>query len=92
MEKTNGTVCTGDTLVLSTFTSPATTYVLVVNGDLNGDGVSDIKDLLKLQKHLLGTHKLDGILLIAADNNYDSSVDVVDLLRIQKNILKSIEL
>ena len=91
-EKTTGIIVSGDKVMIGTYTSPETTFTLVVTGDLNNDGLVTIKDLLKVQKHLLGTNKLEGNLFIAGDTNFDGKLTVVDLLRIQKHILGSITL
>lgn len=62
-------------------------YTVVIYGDNNGDGVIDILDLLKIQKHLLGVNKLKNAYLYASDINKDGNVDIIDLLKIQKHIL-----
>ena len=62
-------------------------YTVVIYGDNNGDGVIDILDLLKIQKHLLGVNKLKNAYLNASDVNKDGNVDIIDLLKIQKHIL-----
>lgn len=62
-------------------------YTVVIYGDNNGDGVIDILDLLKIQKHLLGVNKLKNAYLNASDINKDENVDIIDLLKIQKHIL-----
>lgn len=91
-KKVEGAIATGDKLILKTLTSAQATYDIAINGDVNGDALVDIKDLLRVQKHLLGTSNLSGIYNIAADNNYDNNLNVQDLLRIQKHILGSITL
>lgn len=62
-------------------------YTVVIYGDNNGDGVIDILDLLKIQKHLLEVNKLKNAYLNASDINKDGNVDIIDLLKIQKHIL-----
>lgn len=62
-------------------------YTVVIYGDNNGDGVIDILDLLKIQKHLLGVNKLKNAYLYASDINKDGNIDIIDLLKIQKHIL-----
>lgn len=62
-------------------------YTVVIYGDNNGDGVIDILDLLKIQKHLLGVNKLKNAYLNASDVNKDGVIDIIDLLKIQKHIL-----
>ena len=86
----SGALSTGDKVRLKTLTSAEKTYEFAINGDVNGDGFVDIKDLLRVQKHLLGTVNLAGSSAQAADNNYDGKINVQDLLRIQKYILGSI--
>lgn len=86
----SGALSTGDKVRLKTLTSAEKTYEFAINGDVNGDGSVDIKDLLRVQKHLLGTVNLAGSSAQAADNNYDGKINVQDLLRIQKYILGSI--
>lgn len=88
----DGNLVTGNYLTIKTLTSGEKKFNIAVNGDLNGDGVVTIQDLLKIQKHLLGTSKLGGIQGFAADTNGDSKIDGKDLLRIQKHILGSITL
>ena len=63
-------------------------YSVVIFGDVNGDGAGNIKDLLIIQKHLLGVSKLDGNYLLAGDANRDGKdLSVKDLLVLQKQIL-----
>lgn len=86
--KTSGTVSTGD-LVRVTFPSGnvSKSIPIIIYGDVNGDGVIGIEDLLKLQKHLLGTTKLSDSYALAADVSKDSTIDILDLLKIQKHLL-----
>lgn len=62
-------------------------YTVVIYGDNNGDGVIDILDLLKIQKHLLGVNKLKNAYLNASDVNKDGVIDIIDLLKMRKHIL-----
>ena len=62
-------------------------YTVVIYGDNNGDGVIDILDLLKIQKHLLGVNKLKNAYLYASDINKDGVIDIIDLLKMRKHIL-----
>ena len=83
----SGPLATGDKIRIKTVTSPERIFEIAINGDVNGDGVVDIKDLLRVQKHLLGTTLLGGSSSVAGDNNYDGKISLQDLLRIQKHIL-----
>ena len=84
--KQTKTFNTGDILTV-TIGSDTKTYKLVVSGDTNGDGKIDILDLLKIQKNILESSKLEKEYLNAADVNLDTKVDILDLLKVQKHIL-----
>ncbi len=64
-------------------------YLVIIYGDTNGDGSISILDLLKVQKNILNTSKLNGAYLKAADTNKDGAVNILDLLKVQKQILGS---
>lgn len=88
----NGTISTGNYIVIETPISGKVTYNLSVHGDLNGtDGIT-IVDLLRLQKYLLGKINLEGVQRYAADVNADGDITIVDLLRLQKHLLGKINL
>ena len=63
-----------------------------VNGDISGDGKTNITDLLLLKRHMLsGTKeswKLTGNKFRAADLNGDGNVNITDLLLLKRLILK----
>ncbi|QWT55084.1 SH3 domain-containing protein [Christensenella sp. MSJ-20] len=89
-EKTSGKVVTGDRLqVWNSNGDLQKEYGIVIYGDASGDGVITVLDLLRVQKQILGTIKLEGSYLKAADVSRNGTVDVLDLLRIQKHILGS---
>lgn len=86
--KTSGYVGTGDILLLKTTAGKTyKKYTLVLYGDTNGDGSISILDLLRTQKHLLGSSKLSAPYSTAADVSKDGEVSILDLLRIQKHLL-----
>lgn len=87
----SGILKTGDKITLAT-NSFTKTYIIVIKGDTNGDGIINALDLLRIQKHILNYSKLTNEYLEACDTNYDGTVNAVDLLRIQKHILKYIKL
>jgi beta-N-acetylglucosaminidase len=88
--KTNPTLATGDKVTLS-INNESKTYYTVVYGDVSGDGNITVLDLLKVQKHILGSSKFSesSSYFTAADVSKDSNVTVLDLLKIQKHILGS---
>ena len=89
--KSSGYLFTLDKVVISG-TKESKTYNIAIRGDLNGDGEITVLDLLKCQKHLLGSSKLVGTQFYAADTNYDNDITILDLLKIQKHILGSSKL
>lgn len=85
--KTQGTIVTGDKVTLSS-NGDTKTVEIVIYGDVDGNGIIDVVDLLYVQKHILGYTKLTGSYLTAASVSKDSKIDVVDILMIQKHLLK----
>ncbi len=63
-------------------------YIIVLYGDLNGDGKINSIDLLVLQRHILGIKEFSGIFLKAGNTNKSGrKPSSTDLLRIQRHIL-----
>lgn len=63
-------------------------YIVIIYGDVNGDGSITALDLLKVQKHILKTNLLTGYYLQAANvKRSGNSVTALDLLKIQKHII-----
>ncbi len=83
---------TGSSITIKSVTNEIKTFTISVTGDVSGDGAITILDLLKIQKHLVGSNKLSGVYLNAADTNKDSSVTILDLLRVQKHLVGEINL
>ncbi len=81
------TLGTGTNIIINN--NGSKTYTVLIYGDNNGDGIIDILDLLKVQKHLIGADKLKDLYSTASDVNKDGIIDILDLLLIQKNILGS---
>ena len=63
------------------------TYILVVKGDLNGDGKITITDLVSLQSHLVGKSSLTGAYLEAADLNDDGTISITDVVKAARVIV-----
>ncbi len=88
----SGILKTGQTIKLTTPAGETKSFIISIIGDTSGDGEVTILDLLRVQKHLLGSSKLTDYNLVAGDTNADGEVTILDLLRIQKYILKTINL
>ena len=84
--KTDGTVVTGDKVIIE-INGESKTLEVVIYGDTNGDGNISAIDLLNIQKHILGYTTLLGSYAKAGDLNRDSSISAWDLLQVQKYIL-----
>lgn len=65
-------------------------FTLVVQGDTNGDGKADFKDLTKINSHRLNKKALEDEYLLAADVNDDGVVDFKDLVKVNKYRLNKI--
>ncbi len=60
------------------------TSITVLRGDVNGDGVIDINDVTRLQRHLDGHDRVPLIRKRAMDANRDERVTIADVTQIQK--------
>ena len=84
--KSTGSLVTGDKITIQG-TTESKTYIIAVRGDINGDGVVKINDLILIQSHILSKAKLTNEKFYAADINYDSVIKINDLILVQSNIL-----
>lgn len=66
-------------------------FTVVVKGDTNGDGESNLKDLLQINKHRLNKAMLTAEYLLAGDVNKDNEVNLRDLLQVNKYRLGKIK-
>lgn len=78
----------------TTTTMPAVTTTMVttvteaVNGDVNGDGTTDLTDLVLLQKYLVRKGTLTAEQSSRADLNADHVLNVVDAMLLRQVLLK----
>ena len=85
---TTGQVGTGSKVV----TSAGEQYTIIVKGDLNGDGLLDVRDLAQFIYHIIDKTKLQGIYLQAADVNASGLSDIVDLSQMVLAVVDKITL
>ena len=79
----NTKISTGMKIVIST-KKENQEYTIAVNGDTNGDGESNLKDILAINKHRLNKTILQNEYFLAGDINKDNTVDLKDILQINK--------
>ena len=65
-------------------------YVIVIKGDVDGNGEVNFDDILQVNKHRLKKVLLKGAFEIAANVNNDNAIDFDDILQINKFRLKKI--
>lgn len=83
---TSGVVKAGQKITV-TNTGITGTYGVIIYGDPTGDGTIDIRDLLAVQKYLVGSKTVSGEYWFAMDINKDATIDIRDLLLVQKHLV-----
>ena len=59
-------------------------FIIAVKGDTNGDGISDLDDILEINKHRLNKALLTNERLLAGDVDKNNKADLDDILQINK--------
>lgn len=81
------TVSTGTVVQLLRGAQVVRAWVVIVTGDLNGDGTVTITDMLMAKAHILKKTTLEGIFAQAADTNGDHGISITDYIQIKAHIL-----
>lgn len=87
-ETTTSTEETTTTDATTTTTTTVTTELGLLAGDINADGVVDLKDLVLLQKYLLHKEPLMAEQASCADLNGDNRLDVIDAILLRRLLLQ----
>ena len=62
-------------------------YIVVVKGDVNGDGLIYATDYVCIKNYIMGKKKLEGAYLRAADINNDNNIYATDYVKIKNYIM-----
>ena len=79
---TSGNVGTGFSVK-----TPQQQFTVLINGDVNKDGLISIYDLVYVKRHILKVATLDATAMKAADVKEDGAADVYDFLYLKRHIL-----
>ena len=66
--------------------------LIVMKGDVNGDGIIDSTDYVRIKSHFLERTALTGAYLIAADCDDSGTITATDYLRLKSYFLKEFDL
>ncbi len=81
------TVGTGMRLCVADDETGTLSRLIVVRGDINGDGAVSVTDMLCIKSHLLGKSTLEGAAAEAADLNADGAISITDFLQSKAQLL-----
>ena len=76
-------VATGDRVL----TEYGETFYIIVKGDITKDGITNIKDLVKIRRNILGLEEFDEFQEKSADSAADEVINIKDLVIIRRIIL-----
>ena len=82
-----GTVATGMTVDFAPGGALKQSAVIVVTGDVNGDGKITLTDMVRIRAHLLGRTTLKGAYLEAADLDGNGEVTLADFVQCLSSVL-----
>lgn len=82
----SGVISTGLNLALK-IDNTTYTYIIVIKGDVNGDGAVQATDYVRIRNHIMGKSLLTGASLHAADANNDGNVQATDYVKVRNHIM-----
>ena len=83
--KTTGIIASGDKIKIKT-ASEEKVYMIVIYGDVSGDGKIDKVDAAAILRHYYKYTSYDGALKLAADINHDNVIDKVDVASVLRDL------
>ena len=88
-EENTGVVATGNKLAVYANGVLVESKEIIIYGDTNGDGQISMGDLVKINRHMLGLAKLNGVFLTAGDVNHkEDGITMSDLVITNRHLLK----
>ena len=89
--KTSGKIGTGDIIKVYVGSKLVDKYTISVKGDVTGDGILEINDILLVRGYILGSKQYQGNAYeLAADYCNDTGVEINDFLKMRKDYLNNI--
>ena len=76
----------------STVRNEGVTYGFVVMGDVDGNGIVDARDYIRIRREFLGTFDITGLAELAADCNGDGKISATDYLMVRRHITGKLDL
>lgn len=70
----------------STVRNEGVTYGFVVLGDVDGNGIVDARDYIRVRRDFLGTYDIEGLCELSADCNGDGKISATDYLMVRRHI------
>ena len=87
-EKQDGNnAVTGDKIWITADGEVLSELIIVIKGDVTGDGALNSRDIAAIQKEIMEIEKLLGAYATAGDMNGDANVNSRDIAALQKKIL-----
>lgn len=84
--KSSGIIASGDKITIKT-SKEEKSYVIVIYGDVNGDGKISSVDYVLIKNHIMKTNLLSEEQLVFADVNKDKKASSVDYVLIKNHIM-----
>ena len=84
---TSGIITSGDKITIKSSTEEKT-FIIVLKGDVNGDGKISAVDYVLIKNHIMNTNTLNSQELLFADVNKDGNVSAVDYVLIKNHIME----